>query len=155
MNELQNTQRFQKLIRPDMSVMELVTLYKGLVSEEAQELNDSVMVGNILKEAADLIVVATGVINALGADVNEVLKAVNESNMSKMCLSPEECEATEREFESQGIYTYTVHLDDCYGVYSLRDQESKSGKFFAKDKLVKAVNYAPVDEDQLAKLAKF
>ena len=154
MNELQQTQRFQRLIRPNMKQVDLIHLYKKLIKEEAQEVADAVTVGNMLKEAGDLIVVAVGLINAMGADASEVLEQVNVSNMSKMCLSEVECVATERAFMALGVKTYTQHLEDCYGVYSSSDQRDINGKEYAADKLLKAVNYSPVNEERLAKLAE-
>ena len=154
MNELQQTQRFQRLIRPDMTQKELIKLYKNLIAEEAKEVADAHDAGNMLKECGDLIVVATGLINALNADVSEVLERVNVSNMSKMCLSETECIDTERAFMNMGIKTYTLHLEDCYGVYSASKQKDINGKEYASNKLLKAINYAPVNEGDLAKLAE-
>lgn len=154
MNELQQTQRFQKMIRPAKSQKEVVDLYiNKLVVEEKQELIDAPTIGNILKEAGDLIVVSIGVINALGADAEEVLKLVNESNMSKLCVTEDECLETKAAFSEIGIKTYTLKQDECYGVYSSLEQKDINGKLYSKDKLLKPLCYAAVDESELAKLA--
>lgn len=83
MNELKRLMRWHSQCAPDIDKEQLVSLYRTLVAEEFKELKDAPNQGNEIKEAADLIVVAAGLIKAHGFDVEEVLKLVNDSNFSK------------------------------------------------------------------------
>jgi len=154
MNELQRTQRFQQLIKPNISQKELIALSEKLIAKAFRQLIDAPNVGNLLKEMGDVITVVTGLANALGVNIEDVLRLVNDSNMSKMCLNEEECIKTEKAFAEIGLETYTLHLDDCFGVYSARDQLDVIGNQYTKDKLLKPIRFAAVNKGELAKLAR-
>lgn len=86
----------------------LAQLYLNLIDEEYTELLQAVEENNlqeVLDGAADLIVVAAGLIHVLGFDPNQVLKIVNESNMSKYCNDEQEAKDSVEQYSNDDRYT--------------------------------------------------
>lgn len=92
-----------------------VLFQKGLIEEEFNELTEAMKDGNIsevLKEAADLIVVTSGLIHRLGYDADEVMDIVNSSNMSKFCDTEDEAIESVNHIKANDGDRYTdVHYE--------------------------------------------
>lgn len=173
MNELERVAQFQRLIKPaQMSAEEVFKLYATkLAPEEIGEALTAENKGNKVKEACDVIVVLIGLdpdaikmenmnfsdflLNAtinylhliVGCTANRerALKAVNDSNFSKLVLK-DELDSELAYFKKLGIEVYTSNLDDQYlGIYSAKNQTVNDKKYTA-NKLLKPSKYAPVDE---------
>lgn len=133
MNELHRLTAWHNACRPDKTKEEIIKLYKSLIREEFNELMDAPSQGNLIKEAADLIVVASGLIEACGHNTNDVLTLVNDSNMSKFLFEEDLTE----QLDLNGKYLREVEL----GVFALhRSSDSK---------MLKSPKYQPVDESLL------
>lgn len=75
-------------VRPRGLDHPLVKMYLDLIEEEYQEILDGVESGSLketLDGAGDLIVVAAGLIAALGYQPAEIVSIINDSNFSKAC----------------------------------------------------------------------
>jgi len=150
-----------------LSESEYIELYKGLVREEWKEFQDAEAIGNIVKEACDVIVVCwplitkgtshqnklhLAMINCVESVLHEMninwpqaLAKVNESNFSKLILAGEVDEASDY-FAHQGIDVRIESVGDAYfAAYSTHDQ-TVNGKFYKAEKLLKPQSYFEVDE---------
>ena len=140
MSELKNIMQWHEASAPkDKTEEERELLYIGLIQEEFLELMTAKTRGNTLKEAGDLIVVATGLIHALGADVEDVLQKINNSNFSKFTYE-DELKDVMRRFREKGEVVYSYYHESM-GVYSIH--RTRDGK------MMKTEFYTPVDEDSL------
>jgi hypothetical protein len=63
---------------------DLLDLRDSLVTEEYDELMEATSVENLLKELADLVYVCYGYAVTFGLDLDEALRRVHKSNMSKL-----------------------------------------------------------------------
>lgn len=68
----------------DISTANLEALRWSLIEEEFKELRDSLDLENQLKEGADLVYVLYGYFAAFGYDLDEAVRRVHVSNMSKL-----------------------------------------------------------------------
>ena len=142
-DELKQLSRWHALSKPEVSNFELQNLYrKKLIPEEYEELKNALTVGNEIKEAADLIVVAAGLIEAHGMNVGDVLRLTNESNFSKF-VHEENLDDEIRTFESEGIKVFSRFVEP--GLFAIH--RSSDGK------ILKPKKYFPVDEEMLESLA--
>lgn len=164
MTPSQQLDQWHGMIKPDHDAFEI---YKGLVLEEIKEAADERILNDHIKELVDIVVTARGArkytdngihwvfFNALenmaydlmlshDIDPDEALRAVNESNFSKLILADEIDEA-QAYFESLGISVEIKDLDGGYfGAYSTHDQ-TLNGKKYAKGKLLKGPKYRDID----------
>ena len=165
---LQQLDSWHEFAKPQhLSESEYLELYKGLVREEWKEFQDSEAIGNIVKEACDVIVVCWPLIthgtghhmkihhamsNAVKSVLHEMninwfqaLAKVNESNFSKLILAGEVDEASDY-FAKMGIDVRIESVGDAYfAAYSTHDQ-TVNGDDLAADKLLKPHSYFEIDE---------
>lgn len=73
-----------KDVKPSSKVGELEAFRFGLVEEEFVEFEGSSSKENLLKELADLIYVVYGYAATYGLDLDEAVRRVHKSNMSKL-----------------------------------------------------------------------
>ena len=142
-------------------------LYKKLIGEEIHESLDSKTLGNLVKEASDVIVVCRPIITngthyapkvahhlsqaaksllfEVGVNWWQALHAVNQSNFSKLILENELKEAYEH-FKKLGIDVCINPIAQGYfGAYSTKDQ-TVNCKEYAGGKLLKGPKYQEIDE---------
>lgn len=145
MNELQRLQHWHKSIQPDdLFIRDCMKLIK----EEYKELIDATDRQNMKKEAVDLIVVAAGLLVHLDCDLEHVLQVVNDSNFSKLFLQSE-AELNIKHYRELGVDVIVKPIDHrLFGVYSACDQRI-GDKDYSENKLLKAIDYMPVDEETL------
>lgn len=116
----------------------------GLVDEEFNELMDELEAQNIQKvrkELCDLLVTAYGLAHVLGIDIDADMEEVNQSNLSKLCSTPEEARATLEKYQHIGL---SVSLRGDFpevAVISEADRHGTDGKFYPKGKALKSVGY--------------
>lgn len=121
----------------------------GLIQEELIELIDGVEAQNIkeVRDAiSDVLVTTYGLAHRLGINADADMEAVQQSNLSKLCKTEEELQATMAYyFEEIGIEVYSGgKLPEAF-VKSSKDQEGKDGKFYPAHKFLKNTNwYEPV-----------
>ena len=178
MNEISRVIQFQRLIKPaSMSDEDVFTMYATkLVPEEIGEALSAKSKGNKIKEACDVIVTLVGLDGdaikpssySFGAFIygscvhyldcligpegtEKALKAVNDSNFSKLVLEYE-LDSEIEYFNEKGIKVKAEPLGDgFFGLFSEHDQ-TVSGKFYPAGKLLKPSKYSPVDEKALEAL---
>ena len=166
---LQELDQWHELVKPEMELAEYLAMYQGFVREEWKELQEANEIGEIVKEACDYIVVnrplithgtghmmklhhhstesVKGMLSELGVNWWQALEHVTASNLSKLILECE-TEAASDFFAHAGIDVRIESIGHGYfGAYSMLDQ-AVSGKFYAKDKLLKCQNYFEIDESK-------
>jgi predicted HAD superfamily Cof-like phosphohydrolase len=115
----------------------------ALIQEEFNELIDAITDKNI-KEVADAVIdilyVTYGAAASFGIDANKGFDLVHKSNMTKACLTEEEAIATVENYKNDTRYDSPAYKKsgDYYIVYN-----KSSGK------ILKSINYKPVDQDAL------
>jgi len=118
----------------------LVDTYVGLVKEEGKELflaHAKRDVKEMLDGAADLIVVATGLMHVLGYDANQILGLVNDSNYSKFCLNEDDAILSVEAYANTGRYT-NVRYEQVGDYFIIKGDEGK-----VKGKVLKGYAYIP------------
>ena len=120
-----------------------ITLQMMLIEEEFQETLDAMSDENleeVLDGAADLIVVAAGLIHKLGYNPNDIMKIVNESNLSKFCDSEEEADKSVAHYQKSSRYSnvYWEKVGNKYVVFGWLTGANKA-------KILKSVNYKEAD----------
>lgn len=112
---------------------ELVELSEGHESRDIKEIRDGV---------ADVIVTAFGYAHILGINVEMDLQAVQASNMSKLCHTLPDLEATAAYYQGEiGIQVYTGGDEGNWWVKSKIDQRGGDGKFYVRGKFLKCVKW--------------
>lgn len=139
------------------------TTQLSLVQEEVGELIEAfdleLMVSggqvtdDVRNAIADLVVVVGGMAHILGLDIQADLKAVHDSNMSKLCLTLPDVEATAAYcHQVVGLEVYIGGDEGAWWVKSARDQVSNNGQHYPAHKLLKSVGrfheprFAPLPE---------
>jgi len=163
----QNLDAFHDMIDLGKDRAEVVEQYKKYVCDELGELQDAIKLGEIAKEAIDVIVVCRPIVRfgtvhqkaihfeitkamirtlfELGIDWQAAMTKVNESNYSKLVLR-HEIDATSDHFAKAGIEVRIESLGgDYFGAFSWHDQ-TVGTKTYTKDKLLKSQNYHEIDE---------
>ena len=112
-----------------------------LIDEEFKELHEAHESGNItdtLKEAADLIVVAAGLMHRLGYDPDQVMDVVNSSNMSKFCETEDLAIESVQQLKDSESHRYeNIHYEKVGSYYVIYGTPiGKTGK-----KILKGTDY--------------
>ena len=128
---------------------QLPSLYMNLIDEEyleLQEAHDTEDFQGYLDSLADLIVVAAGGLYSVGIHPNEVLRVVNESNMSKFCTTEQEAK------DSVAAYKDDHRYEDVHYEYNKENNKYViRGKKIGQDgwKILKSVNWQEPDFSHL------
>ena len=112
---------------------ELAELVEGLENKDISEVRDAV---------ADILVVTYGMAHILGIDADKDMAAVQASNLSKLCKSEQEAEATMAYYQNEvGINVYRGgELPEAF-IKSAEDQTGKDNKFYPAHKFLKCINW--------------
>lgn len=127
------------LSEPQIPPKNRAELRLNLLREELKELEEAVENQDVVEAAdalCDLQYVLAGAILefGMGEKFAELFAEVQRSNMSKVCRSEEEAQATVNHFASQNQDAYFEKKDDFYLVYRKVD-----------NKTLKSINYSEVD----------
>ena len=142
--EFHRTFRHPVLQKPAIPSEERCRLRLSLLAEELKELEDAVSQGNIVQVAdalCDIQYVLSGAVLefGLGGKFKELFEEVQRSNMSKVCLSKHEAEATVKYYEEE-------HHTECY-------YREENGKYLvyrsADNKTLKSINYSPANLEKI------
>jgi predicted HAD superfamily Cof-like phosphohydrolase len=120
----------------------------SFISEEYKELTDAFDeedLVEVLDACADLIVTAAGMIHRLGFDADEVVKEINDSNMSKFCYTLEDAVASVKAYSDDHRYSNVSYVRVKEGVFVIKGDVvgGKAGK------ILKGVNYKKPDIESL------
>ncbi len=138
--EFHRTFRHPILPEPTIPPEERCRLRVALLTEELKELQEAIAKKDIVEVAdalCDLQYVLSGAVLefGLGERFKALFDEVQRSNMSKVCRSREEAEATVRHYESaKGFACYIRQEGDVWLVYRQDDH-----------KTLKSINYSPAD----------
>lgn len=91
----------------------------------------------VLDASCDLQYILSGTVleNGQQNEFDEAFEDVHKSNLSKLCKSTEEVEATEEKYAKENVETYNKALGGKYiGIFRKAD-----------NKILKSINYTPVD----------
>lgn len=126
---------------------ELVEQCLGLIREEVNELEDAVKAHDFteVRDAlSDIMYVVLGMSYRLGIDADSDYAIVHSSNMTKLCDSEEEAQATVAEYERRRDEDGETKYDSPY----YEECEAVPGKWIVRNrstrKVLKNVNYTPV-----------
>ena len=106
MNNIEEIVKFNLAIGNKRGESSNVGNQQELIIEEYREVKEAYLKGdfdNMAKELCDPIVVCVGQLHTLGYDPDEMLKAVNDSNNTKFCITQEEIDATYKKYDELGI----------------------------------------------------
>jgi predicted HAD superfamily Cof-like phosphohydrolase len=108
---------------------ELAELVEGIDNKDISEIRDAV---------ADILVVTYGMAHIMGIDADKDMAAVQESNLSKLCKTNEEIEATLTFYQQEkGLDVYAGgEIPEAY-IKSSKDQTGSDGKFYPAHKFLK------------------
>ena len=127
------------LSEPQIPPKNRAELRLSLLKEELEELEEAVK-NDDLVEAADALcdlqyVLAGAILEfGMGEKFSELFTEVQRSNMSKVCRSEEEAQATINHYKTQNQDAFYEKKDDFYLVYRKTD-----------NKTLKSINYSAVD----------
>lgn len=133
------------LEEPQIPVQKRAELRLNLLKEELKELEEAVENQDLIEAAdalCDLQYVLAGAILefGMGEKFAELFAEVQRSNMSKVCRSEEEAQATVNHYQSQNQDAYFEKKEDFYLVFRKSDQ-----------KTLKSINYSEVDFQKILK----
>lgn len=114
----------------------LPMLYENLLAEEYDEFLSAKTLEDTLDSLADITVIAAGMIHVLGYNPNEVMKAVNESNMSKFCDTESDAIKSVEQYEGDSRYV-NVHYRLVNGRYVIYGQKLGGDGW----KILKGIHY--------------
>ncbi len=137
--EFMNTFNQEISYLPHIPKEEVVKLRLDLIDEEVKELKYAIEDNNLVEVGdafADLLYVVYGAANTFGFTgiLKDIQDEVHSSNMSKLCKTEDEAEATVNYYTKKEIKTYWVKENDYYLV--LRSSDNK---------VLKSINYRPAD----------
>ena len=137
--QFHNTFNHPILGKPQIPDKKRADLRVSLLKEELQELEEALEAKNLVEVAdalCDLQYVLSGAILefGLGNKFAELFAEVQRSNMSKVCHTEEEAQATVDHFDLLGQHAYYEKRDQFFLVYRKAD-----------NKTLKSVNYSAVD----------
>jgi len=116
-----------------------------LIQEEMAELVEGIETHNIdeVRDAiADVLVTTYGMAHILGINADADMAAVQASNMSKLCKTEQEIEATLTFYRNEkGLNVYSGGELPQAWVKSAEDQTGKDGKFYPAHKFLKNTNW--------------
>lgn len=135
-NDIAGNPRLPRRVSDD-----LISLYASLIDEEYREFDEAFeyeSVSDILDACGDLIVVCAGLISALGYEPNQVLKNINDSNMSKFCDNEEEAIASVESYKDSNRYVDVTYqkVMNRYVILGKKIDNPEAGM-----KILKGVNY--------------
>ena len=116
----------------------------NLIKEEFKELQEGIDDNDrkeVVDALGDLLVVVGGAINYLGYDPDEVLKIINDSNMSKFCDNEEDAIQSVEAYEDSEEYR-DVHYRKVRGRYVIYGYK-KDVTVSCKPKILKGIHYQP------------
>ncbi len=137
---------------PDSKVFDkepkLVELRMNLIREEMKELEEAVKNKDYVETAdalSDILYVVYGMGASIGINLDKTFDLVHNSNMSKLCTTEEEAQTTVKWYEKN---------EPRYDTPAYR--KSQDGQYFvvynkSTGKILKSVNYKPVDLTYLSK----
>lgn len=133
------------LSEPQIPPKNRAELRLNLLKEELEELQEAIENQDVVEAAdalCDLQYVLAGAILefGMGEKFAELFAEVHRSNMSKVCRTEEEAQATINHYKTQNQDAYFEKKDDLYLVYRKAD-----------NKTLKSINYSPVDLDRILK----
>lgn len=133
------------LSEPQIPAKNRAELRVNLLREELEELQEAIDNQDVVEVAdalCDLQYVLAGAILefGMGDKFAELFAEVQRSNMSKVCRSKEEAQATVNHFATQNQEAYFEKKDDFYLVYRKAD-----------NKTLKSINYSGVDLEKILK----
>lgn len=126
--------------KPTIPSKDRCTLRVNLLAEELKELEAAIEEGDIIEVAdalCDLQYVLSGAVLefGLGEKFKTLFDEVQRSNMSKVCKTMEEAEATAAYYaKTKGFESYILEEDGLYLVYRKSD-----------NKTLKSINYSPAE----------
>ncbi len=126
--------------KPIIPSEERCNLRVNLIVEELKELQDAIAQKDLVEVAdalCDIQYVLSGAVLefGLGGKFKTLFEEVQRSNMSKVCKTKEEAEATMKHYQdNRGFDSYVVEEDGKYLVYRKSD-----------NKTLKSINYSPAD----------
>jgi len=121
------------------------------IKDEYDELMEAIAkrdINEVRDALCDINVFSLGAHHFIGRDATEDMHAVYESNMSKVCHSAADMNATLKYYRDKGVEVYarifggdgSLNSGEYAIVYSLKEQEV-GGKVYRKDKFLKNVNW--------------
>lgn len=125
---------------PQLPPIERQNLRASLILEEARELSDAIMVGDLVAIAdalADLQYVVSGAILEFGMSeaFSDLFDEVQNSNLSKSCDTEEEAVASQAYYEAKGVDTYYQKVGERYNIYRSSDHKSLKNVNWKEPKL--------------------
>ena len=138
--EFHSTFKLPVVDQPGIPSVERCTLRIALLEEELEELKEAVAMGDLVEAAdafADLQYVLSGAILefGLGSKFQALFDEVHRSNMSKVCKSEKEAEATLTHYKTdKNTEGYIREESDHFLVYRKED-----------GKVLKSVEYSPAN----------
>jgi predicted HAD superfamily Cof-like phosphohydrolase len=144
-SKFHNTFNHPILSEPQIPPLNRAELRLNLLKEELKELEEAVENQDLIEAAdalCDLQYVLAGAILefGMGEKFAELFAEVQRSNMSKVCRTEEEAQATISHYASQNQDAYFEKKDDFYLVYRKAD-----------NKTLKSINYSEVDLGKILK----
>jgi len=124
-----------------------IDMQRSLINEEVnEELTEAFEKGSlldILDACGDSIVVIAGLIHKLGFDPNEVMRAVNDSNLSKFCVTEHHAQKSVEAYENHPDYSDVEYtFDSKLGLYVIRGKKKDANGW----KILKGINYFQAEE---------
>jgi hypothetical protein len=115
-----------------------------LIAEEFRETYDAIQDEDkteVVDGACDLLVTAYGLLHLAGVDADLAMSRVNESNLSKLCITAEELSASVAHYARLGVMVEGAgELPEAY-VRVIEDCEDNTGKPYPKGKFLKSVEW--------------
>jgi len=106
---------------------------KGIAMKNITEVRDGI---------CDILVFTLGLAQMAGLPVEDDMRAVYESNMSKFCADQADVDATVAKYDALGVESYVEGEFPMKRVKSAKDQADINGKAdYRKNKMLKSVNY--------------
>ena len=90
---------------------------QSLIIEETLETKEAFEDKDIVEYVdglVDILVVTYGALHRLGLDANEIFKEVNNSNMSKFCITLKDAQINLQEFTDKDVPCKIIRVDDYY-----------------------------------------
>ncbi|WP_027856421.1 nucleoside triphosphate pyrophosphohydrolase family protein [Marinobacterium jannaschii] len=116
-----------------------------LIQEEMQEMVEGIEkhdLSEVRDAIADVLVTTYGMAHILGIDADKDMAAVQDSNMSKLCKTETEIEATLAYYRNEiGLDVYSGGELPQGWVKSGKDQTGKDGKTYPAHKFLKNTNW--------------
>lgn len=127
----------------DFSNTQMLDLKLGLIKEETAEIEEAALKGDVvgvLDGIVDLLYVTLGFAVTYNLDtvLPEAFNRVHQSNMSKFCKTKGEAIKTMQAYSEKGIQTTSRQVGTSWVIFRATD-----------DKILKSINYTPVELNDL------